>query len=86
MVRLCSSVFLSAPAALQQTFDDFPWHLVLFRALRWASALPSLWSGKWVAQIGAFYCNGRILRANESEGTGLLFLPCLPHHHRLSEK
>lgn len=29
-MRLHSSVFLSAPAALQQTFDDFPWHFVLF--------------------------------------------------------
>lgn len=49
-------------------------------------SLPSMWSGKWVAQIGAFYCNGWILRACESEGTGLFFLPYLSHCHRLSEK
>lgn len=54
-------------------------------------SLPSMWSGKWVAQIGAFYCNGWILRASKSEGTGLFFfffffLPCLPRRHRLSEK
>lgn len=52
--------------------------ILCFLCFEMGFSLPSLWSGKWVAQIGAFYCNGWILRATESEGTGLFFFSPLP--------
>lgn len=77
MVRLHSSAFLSSPPALRQTFDDFPWHFAPPPQRRGASAvemglgLPSPWSGKGVAQIGAFYSNGWILKGSVSERKGI---------------
>lgn len=72
MVRLHSSAFLSSPPALWQTFDDFPWHFALFSPhVEMGLCLPSPWSRKGVAQIGAFYSNGWILKGSVNERKGI---------------
>lgn len=72
MVCLHSSAFLSSPPALRQTFDDFSWHFALFSPhVEMGLGLPSPWSGKGVAQIGAFYSNGWILTGSVSERKGI---------------